>query len=378
MDVECRRVRGCGSWLGAFILAGALFSAAPGNQLQAQDTLSAKELLNQAYTLSQRAETEEQFTDVVNKCQSSLKLNPNEASRKYANDLISWSLNRRGELRAETERDEDALKDFETAVLTNPSNWRAIHNRGVSYAVAGKNAEALADFNQALQLEKNYPAVYFNRGELFSTQGKWGEAIADYSAAIKLNDKDMRSYTNRGYAYYQQRNYSQALNDFGKALQIDATWAPALVHRGALHGDNARWEQAANDYRQAIQVSPEFGLAYQQIAWLLSTCPDAKFRDAKLALDSAKRAIELDGDTDFHYLDTLAAAYAANGDFTNAVEAIKKALAGIPMGFDVFKADLESRLKLYEKREAYVEKPPVPKKAESEKKGEAEKNAEKE
>ncbi len=378
MDVGCVRVSGLRQVLAAWIVGWAWLSASGVNNAHGQDTLSAKELLNQAYTLSQRAETEEQFTDVVNKCQSSLKLNPNEASRKYANELISWSLNRRGELRAETERDEDALKDFEQAVLANPNNWRAIHNRGVSYAVVGKNAEALADFNQALQLEKSYPAVYFNRAELYSTQGKWNDAIADYTAAIKLNDKDMRSYTNRGYAHYQLRNYTQALNDFGKALQIDATWAPALVHRGALHGDNARWEQAANDYRQAIQVSPEFGLAYQQISWLLSTCPDAKFRDAKLALDSAKRAIELDGDTDFHYLDTLAAAYAANGDFTSAVEAIKKALAGIPMGFDVFKADLEGRLKLYEKREAYIEKPPVPKKTEPEKKGEPEKKTEKE
>lgn len=322
----------------------------------AQNT--AKELLNQAYMLSQSAESEEQFTAVIDKCRAALAQNPNDSGRTYANDLISWSLNRRGEAKADAGKDAESLADFNEAVKVNPKNWRALHNRGVSHASAGKHVEALNDFNATLQIEKTYPAAYFNRGELLSTQAKWDEAIADYSAAIKLNDKDARVITNRGYAYYQLRNYDKALADFGKALQIDATWAPALVFRGVLHGDNARWEQAAKDYRQAIQVSAEYGLAYQQVAWLLSTCPDAKFRDPKLALDSAKRAIELDGDSDFHYLDTLAAAYAANGDFTSAVEAIKKALLGLPAGYEVFKPELEARLKLYEKKEAYLEKPP--------------------
>jgi tetratricopeptide (TPR) repeat protein len=360
MDVLGGRESSRRGWILGAIVGMALCGALATEVARAQDGASVKELLSQAYTLSQKAETEEEFSDVINKCRISLMANPNDASRKYANDLISWSLNRRGELRADTGKDDEAFVDFQDAVKLNPNNWRALHNRGVSHAMAGKTAEALADFNSALQFEKTYPAVYFNRGELYSTQAKWDEAIVDYTQAITLNVKDVRSYTNRGYAQYQLRNYKAALDDFAKALQIDANWAPALVHRGALHGDNARWEEASKDYRQAIQVSPDFGLAFQQAAWMMATCPDAKFRDAKLALESAKRAIELDSDDDFHYLDTLAAAYAANGEFDKAVEAVKKGIENLPMGYEVFKAELESRLKLYEKKQAFIEKPPTP------------------
>ena len=147
----------------------------------------------------------------------------------------------------------------------------------------------------------------------------------------------------------------QALADFNQAIALDKEWPAAYVHRAAIYGDTGRWAQAASDYRTAIQVAPDFGLAYQQSAWLMATCPDAKFRDPTLALDAAKRAIELDGDADFHYLDTLSAAYAANGKFDEAIAGIKKALTTLPAGYEAFKPELESRLALYGEKKPYIE-----------------------
>lgn len=341
------------AWTACLLLAGSATVRAQETKAAATTT---RELLTQAYALSQSAQTEAQLNEVMARCDQALKTNPTKVNHDYANNLISWSLNRRGELRSEEAKEEDALKDFERAIQLNPNNWRALHNRGVSQAMNGKNKEALADFNRAIELEPNYANSQFNRGEVYSALGNFPAAIEDYSKAIRLNAKDPSFVTNRGYAYYRLRQYERALADYAKALTLDKEWVPAYVHRGSLHGDRGQWKEAVQDYRTAIQTSPDYGLAFQQIAWLLATCPDATYRDPKIALDSARRAIEIDGEGDFHYLDTLAAALAANGQFEQAIETLKKAITSLPDGYESFKVDLESRLKLYEKKEAFVEK----------------------
>jgi hypothetical protein len=52
----------------------------------------------------------------------------------------------------------------------------------------------------------------------------------------------------------------------------------------------------------------------------MATCPDARLRNGKQAVESASRACELTGWKVAQPLATLAAAYAENGDFERAVE----------------------------------------------------------
>ena len=74
-------------------------------------------------------------------------------------------------------------------------------------------------------------------------------------------------------------------------------------------------KRAATDYRGAVEIDPNLARAYQGAAWLMATCPDEKFRNQKVALQAAKKAIEIGGDDNARFLDTLAAAYADTGQF---------------------------------------------------------------
>ena len=86
------------------------------------------------------------------------------------------------------------------------------------------------------------------------------------------------------------------------------------------------------------------------VAWLLATCPDARFRHQERAIQYAERAVALGGKEDYRYLDTLAAALANNGNFDQAKSTIQEALKVVP---EAQKKPLEDRLALYNKNQPY-------------------------
>lgn len=134
----------------------------------------------------------------------------------------------------------------------------------------------------------------------------------------------------RGHAYYRLQRYQEAIEDYNRALKFDPTSAAAYTNRGDVNAELGRWGEAAADYRAAIKHNPQLGRAYQSTAWLMATCPEARYRNNELSVEAAQKAISLDGDTDYRYVETLAAALASGEDFEKAVSTQKRVLELAP------------------------------------------------
>ncbi len=140
-----------------------------------------------------------------------------------------------------------------------------------------------------------------------------------------------------------------------RVRQTQSSWtpnyAPALVNRGDAYVDIGRYGDAAADYRTAIEADPEHARAYQAASWLMATCPDGHYRDEKLAVEAANKALQLDGEN-YRNLEALAAAQASAGQFAEAKETQEKAIAKAPR--DQLVA-AEKRMALYQQDLAYRE-----------------------
>lgn len=100
--------------------------------------------------------------------------------------------------------------------------------------------------------------------------------------------------------------------------------------------------EAIPHYEKALQIAPHTALPLNNLAWIRATSPDPFQRDGAKALEMAKEANQLSGGTDPVFVRTLAAAFAENGQFAEAIETAQRAL---PLAVDRENAALANDLR---------------------------------
>jgi tetratricopeptide (TPR) repeat protein len=220
--------------------------------------------------------------------------------------------------------DEEAMIQFQKALESNPDYSEAHYNLGAVFGVLGRLDEAVGQYRKAIQLKPDYADAHGNLANVLATQGKFDEAIPEYRRTLELVPKS-----------------AQAHFRFGQALQGERNF-----------------EAAIQEYQKALDLVPQHLSAHLGLAWLLATCPEASLRNGQKAVELAQQAERLGGGESPQILDTLAAAYAEAGRFGEAVETARQALSlSAAKNNKPLAEAIQTRLKLYETRSAYHEKP---------------------
>jgi predicted Zn-dependent protease len=113
---------------------------------------------------------------------------------------------------------------------------------------------------------------------------------------------------------------------------------------------------ALEHLREAARLKPQWTPASRRLAWILATHPAPSIRNGAEALRFAVNATTPESN-DLAGLDTLAAAYAELGDFSNAVATAQLALTRAQTNAAL--GPLKERLQLYQADKPYRERPDV-------------------
>jgi tetratricopeptide (TPR) repeat protein len=330
-------------------------SVAKTNPGQAAGALkTANELLVRAYQLSLTASAEDDYSQIVRWCAEAMRQGLEGENRKFALNLSAWSLNRRGQLRADQGQREIAIADFRAALEFDPQCWRALHNRGVTLAQCGQFAEAFDDITKVIELNPQFAKAYSNRGTLYVQAGDYDRAIADFDAALKLDPKMLPALVGRGRLCHLAGRLDEALVNLSDAIEQDGADADVVCSRGDLLVDLGQYSEALDDYTRAIDLNPKLQHAYRNGAWLLATCPDDSIRDVEGALNGAKAALECGYGERHAALDTMAAALANAGRYDEAVATIEQAIKIAPQ--EAVEA-YQSRLQMYQSGQPFRTQP---------------------
>ncbi|CAN5744029.1 hypothetical protein BH11VER1_BH11VER1_40720 [soil metagenome] len=147
-------------------------------------------------------------------------------------------------------------------------------------------------------------------------------------------------------------DYVLAVDRFTDAIRVNPQDWAANFYRGLAYDHLGEYNKAILDYGEAILIDPQKAEPFNEIAWLLATCPKAELRDGKKALEYAGKAMEITGGIDPATIDTLAAAFAESGNFEKAIQSQKQYLA-MPKLSEKHMTEARERLALYEAHKPY-------------------------
>lgn len=253
---------------------------------------------------------------------------------------------------SEQGRLQEAIQDFDAAINLGTNASNVFLNRGLAWGRAGDRERAVADFEQAIRRDPKNSHAYFNRGVIASQDDEFSVAIRDFNRAIEIEPTYAEAHNNRGVAYEAQGERALARADYDRAIELRPRYPNALTNRAYLRQLSGDFQGAIGDYAAALRMAPDSHPTLNDLAWLLATCPDENIRNGPAALEYAERANLLTNNADADYLDTLAAAAAATGDFDRAVQSLEAALKIAEEGA---RTDLESRLALYREQKPFLD-----------------------
>uniref|UniRef100_A0A3B4UNG7 dolichyl-phosphate-mannose--protein mannosyltransferase n=1 Tax=Seriola dumerili TaxID=41447 RepID=A0A3B4UNG7_SERDU len=286
-----------------------------------------------------------------------------EAIHHYTTALLyprhASAMNNLGTL---TRSPEEAERYYRKALDTNPQHNRALFNLG-NLLSQGKEKEAEALLKDSIRFGPHFADAYSSLASLYAEQKRFPEANEVYLKGIENCPDSSDLHNNYGVflvdtelaaAHYQQAvrlkpahyvamvnlgrllrssNENKEAESWYKALQVTRK-VDILTPLGALYYNTGRYEEALQVYREAAALQPESTDIWLALAQVLAMAGRTKEAE-KMTLDIISR----EGSCIECYR-LLSAIYSKRGNFTEALDALDRALQQNP-------SDLTVRAELY-------------------------------
>ena len=301
----------------------------------------------------------------------------------YAQSDLASALSQAG-------RKAEALEHYEEAVRLKPDYAMAHCNLGVALRGSGRVSEAIEHYEEALRLKPRYAECHSNLAVALRSVGRVSEAIEHYEEALRLQPDSATVHNNLGFALAGIGRLPEAIEHYEQAIRLQPDSVVIQTNLSTALANAGRVSEAIEHYEQVIRLKPDnaelrynlcvalmksghlseaikFGKeavrglpnepeANRFVAWLMATHESAQGGDPEQAVELAQRACLLTGRRDIACLDTLAAAYASAGRFSDAVAMAKEAWQiAEAAGQSAAAEEIHIRLQLYRDRKAYRE-----------------------
>jgi tetratricopeptide (TPR) repeat protein len=156
---------------------------------------------------------------------------------------------------------EDAVREFEAALRTDPNDWKTsewrIHESlSKSLLLLGRRDEALREIAESLRLNPYNFQMQTNLANILFEAGDTGRALQHIDLAVRLMPKNATIWYNRATMRLKTGDRPGALADYDEAVRIDPKDPAAWYGRALARADGADPRAALQDLAEALRVAP--------------------------------------------------------------------------------------------------------------------------
>jgi tetratricopeptide (TPR) repeat protein len=218
----------------------------------------------------------------------------------------------------------DSTTLWRDTLARNPGAWLAHVNLGVELRSQGRVAEAIEHHREAVRLAPDAKRRYILAVSLLRG-GQTEEALEQLRLAVASAPRRYRARSALAALLARRGEREEALEQLEALAEIAPRRSDVHERLALAYQLVGRDAEAEASYRRALELDPTSTGALTRIARLLSACPGS-IRSDRDASTFAERAAALRGGDDPDARSLVAAAYAAEGRFDEAIAAARRAL----------------------------------------------------
>lgn len=279
-------------------------------------------------------------------CSKVLQIDP---SQHMTYDRLGSILTELGDL-------DEAITNFKKAIQLAPDMGESYYHLAQVLVLQEKYDEALKYLYRARELMPHDPAVYGNLGIVFIQLGDLDKAIDCFKVTLQLKPDLLQAHYSLAELYLQQKKYAEAIRHYKKLLEINSNQPLILNTLGRIYYYQDKIELALIQWNKALELNPDLPEVLSNLAWIKATHQDPRFQNPEESIQLAQRACEVTNFKQANALDTLAAGYAAAGNFPEALKTAKKALElANSTGQEKLAETIKKHMKTYKQGRPYLE-----------------------
>jgi Flp pilus assembly protein TadD len=211
-----------------------------------------------------------------------------------------------------------------------------------------------AIYERALAVTKNSAVIHNNLGCLLFDEHRFDEAAAQFQWALQIRPDYWTASDNLAKTMLLRGRFNEAVKYLNDVLRLRTDLPQVYANLGWAYSELDDDRLAVQNLNKCLQLAPRSTDGLNTLAWILATTPDPNLRNPADAVKYATKVCEMLPDKSAP-LDTLAAAYAAAGNFPDAVKTAEKAAELAKASNDTELAGkIRQRVELYKSGQPYV------------------------
>lgn len=204
-------------------------------------------------------------TEAMNDFNTAINIDPSYGAAYYQRGKLQWALGKKDESCVDMGMAGSLGDTLAKDLFGYNFCWRdavAAYKDAVSKLKLSLHQDALDLIQRSLRLCPDSARYLVLRGNCFAGLGKTDLAIADFNKALALKSVNADAYFGRGLCYYSKEKFDAAFDDIDKAIQQNAKLTDAYLYRAYVCEKLGKNESALYDYQQVQQMRPYDALAF--------------------------------------------------------------------------------------------------------------------
>jgi tetratricopeptide (TPR) repeat protein len=251
---------------------------------------------------------------------------------------------------------DEAIAFYHQSIQMAPDFVDAIYGLGNALLLQHRPEDAVAQYVQVLRIDPRHSEALYNLAVTMHGMGKLDDATSYYREYLHAAPRNVEAICNLAKALATQGKFDEAAIQYRHALELDAHLPQARLGLGETLSRNGKTAEALPHLMEAIRLKPDSPETMNDVAWIIATQPGWPRETVDEAVRLAAQSCQLTGNRHPGMLDTLAATYAAAGQFDRA-QALARTAIEHAAAADNGKLvdDIRTRLTLYAENRAFRE-----------------------